>query len=106
MVLNSPVFYVHAQELGALALENELPLVGSYRRLVLSGGLLSYSTDVIDAFYRSAYFVDRILKGARPDQLPYEQTAIVKLVVNTKAARALAIPVPQSVLLRADEVLR
>ena len=106
MVLGSPVFYVHARDLGVMALENKVPLVGSYRSLVVSGGLLSYSTDVTDAFYRAAYFVDRIIKGTRPDQLPYEQTATVKLVVNSKTARALAISVPQSVLLRADEVIR
>jgi putative tryptophan/tyrosine transport system substrate-binding protein len=106
MVLNSPVFYVRAGELGAMALENRVPLVGSYRSLIIPGGLLSYSTDVADAFHRSAYFVDRILNGTRPDQLPYEQTATVRLVVNAKAARVLAISIPQSVLLRADEVIR
>lgn len=105
-VLGSAPLYVRSRQLGEMALENGVPMIGSYRDLVVAGGFMSYSTDITDGFYRSAYFVDRLLKGAKAAELPFEQTATVKLVINSKAASALGIQVPQSVLLRADEILR
>ena len=73
---------------------------------LMLGGLMSYSTDIKDAVYRSAYLVDRVLKGAKAAELPFEQTTNINLVVNMKVAEALKITIPQSVLLRADEVIR
>jgi putative tryptophan/tyrosine transport system substrate-binding protein len=105
-VLGSAPLYVRSHQLGEMALENRVPLVGAYRDLVVAGGFMSYSTDIKDGFYRSAYFVDRLLKGARATELPFEQTANVKLVLNAKTAEVLGIQVPQSILLRADQVLR
>jgi putative ABC transport system substrate-binding protein len=105
-VLGSAPLYVRSRELGEMALANRLPLIGSYRDLVVAGAFMSYSTDIKDGFYRSAYFVDRLLKGARAAELPFEQTANVKLVVNSRTASALGIQLPQSIMLRADEVLR
>ena len=105
-VLGSAPLYVRSRQLGEMALENRVPLVGAYRDLVVAGGFMSYSTDIKDGFYRSAYFVDRLLKGARAAELPFEQTANVKLVLNAKTAEVLGIQVPQSILLRADQVLR
>ena len=105
-VLGSAPLYVRSRQLGEMALKNRLPIVGSYRDLVVAGRLMSYSTDIKDGFYRSAYFVDRLLKGASAAELPFEQTANVKLVINSKTASALGIQVPQSILLRADQVLR
>lgn len=67
---------------------------------------MSYSTDVEDGFYRAAYFVDRLLKGAKPSDLAVEESAKFQLVVNLKTAKALGITIPQSILLRADEVIR
>jgi putative ABC transport system substrate-binding protein len=72
----------------------------------LSFGLISYSTNPRDSFGRAAYFVDPVLKGAKPADIPFEQTANIKLVVNLKTTEALGITLPQSVLLRADEVIR
>ena len=69
-------------------------------------GLMCYSTDVRDGFYRGAYLISRILKGASPAELPFEQTANIKLVVNLKTAKKLGISIPQSVLVRADGLLR
>ena len=105
MVLGSALLYVRSGQLGSMALENKLPLIGQWRALVDSGGLMSYSTDVTDGFYRSAYLVDRLLKGARAADVPLEQTANIKLVVNMKSAQALGIAVPQSILLRADQLV-
>ena len=67
---------------------------------------MSYSTDIKDGFYRSAYFVERLVKGAKASELPFEQTANPKLVLNQKTAKALGIMIPESILLRADEVIR
>jgi putative ABC transport system substrate-binding protein len=105
-VLGSAPLYVRSRNLGELSLENRLPLIGAYRDLVVAGAIMSYSTDIKDGFYRSAYFVDRLLKGATAAELPFEQTDKVKLVINKRAASTLGIQVPQSILLRADEVLR
>jgi putative ABC transport system substrate-binding protein len=67
---------------------------------------MSYSTDIIDSFHRAAYFIDRLLRGAKASDLPFEQSATIKLIVNLKTAKALGITFPQSILLRADEVIR
>lgn len=105
-VLGSAPLYVRSRQLGEMALKNRVPIIGAYRDLVAAGGFMSYSTDIQDGFYRSAYFVDRLLKGARASELPFEQTANVKLVINSKTASALGISVPQSIALRADQLLR
>jgi putative ABC transport system substrate-binding protein len=67
---------------------------------------MSYSTDVMDGFYRGAYYIDRVLKGAKPADLPFEQTANVKLLLNLRTAKAFGITIPDSMLIRADEVVR
>ena len=106
VVLGSAALYVRSRPIGAMALSNKVPTIGAYRDLVEAGGFMSYSTDIKDGFYRTAYFVDRLLKGAKASDLPFEQTADVKLLINAKAAQAIGITVPQSILLRADEVVR
>ena len=106
LVLTSPQFYVKSARLGALALENKLPVASVFYELTKAGGLMSYSTDPAENFHRSAYFIDRLLKGAKPSDLPFEQTENIKPTVNLKAADALGIKVPQSVLLRADSIIR
>jgi len=106
VMLLSPQVYVRRFQLGALALKRGLPAESPFHDLTRAGGLMSYSTDFRDGFYRSAYYVDRLLKGAKPSDLPFEQTANIKFVVNLKTADALGITIPQSILLRADEVIR
>jgi len=70
------------------------------------GGLISYGLELEDAFYRTAYFIDKLLKGAKPSDLPVEESEKLKLVVNLKTAKLLRISLPESILLRADEVIR
>jgi putative ABC transport system substrate-binding protein len=88
-----------------LALRHRLPTVAGLRMFAEAGALVSYSLDLVYAHRRSAAFVDKILKGAKPADLPVEQPTKFELVVNLKTARALGITIPQSILLRADEVI-
>lgn len=106
MLLSSPQVYIRRVQLGALALRRKIATDAPFRDLTEAGGLMSYSTDVIDGFHRAAYFIDRILKGAKPGDLPFEQSETIKLVINLKTAKALGITIPESILLRADEVIR
>ena len=100
----SPTFMFYRDRVAALALKARLPVVSSFASE--HGALISYGGDVNAAFKRVAYYVDRLLKGAKPGELPVEQVAIFRLVVNLKTAKALGLTIPQSILLRADEVIR
>jgi putative ABC transport system substrate-binding protein len=91
--------------LAQFALQERIPLVSGWSFLTEAGGLVSYAPDIPSMFRRSASYVDRILKGAKPSDLPIEQADRVELVVNVKTARVLGITLPQSVLVRADRVL-
>jgi putative ABC transport system substrate-binding protein len=106
VLLFSPEFYVARARIAALAIENRLPVAASTSQYTEAGELLSYGPDNVEAYHRVAYFVDRLLKGAKPSDLPVEQSATFKLVVNLKTAEALGLTIPQSILLRADEVIR
>jgi putative ABC transport system substrate-binding protein len=104
--LMSPALVARSTQIARDALENRLPLMAFPHDFTRAGGLISYGTDLRDNYYRVAYFIDRLLKGTKPRDLPVEQRATLKLVVNLKTAKALGISIPQSVLLRADEVIR
>lgn len=106
MLLSSPQVYGRRLQLGALALKHRLPVESPFHELTRAGGLMSYSTGVSDGFFRSAYYVDQLLKGAKASDLPFEQTANIKFIVNLRTADALGIKVPQSILLRVDEVIQ
>ncbi len=102
----SPISYEHRARIAALALDARLPTMSSFNQIVEAGGLISYGADVFDNWKRTAYYVDRLLKGARPSDLPVEQVSKFKLAINLKTAKALGITIPESILLRADEVIR
>ena len=105
IVLPSPITEVYREQVVALAARHLLPAVYGFRSFVASGGLVSYGIDTTDAFRRSATYVDRILRGAKPSDLPVEHPAKVELAINLKAARALGLTIPPSILARADEVI-
>jgi putative ABC transport system substrate-binding protein len=105
-VLATPVFDSERRRLVDLAAKNRLPTVYSYRSYVEAGGLMSYGPDLADSFRRAATYVDRILKGAKPGDLPVEQPTKFELVINLKTAKALGLTIPQSLLQRGDEVIQ
>jgi putative ABC transport system substrate-binding protein len=104
-VASTPVFDNARRPLVGLAARHRLPAMYSFKYYVDDGGLMSYGPDVIDLFRRAAGYVDRILKGARPGDLPVEQPTKFDLVVNLKTARTLGLTLPPSFLLRADQVI-
>ena len=105
-VVPSPELYINGARLGAQALESGLPLIGETRNLTEAGGLMSYSPEPEEAFYRVGQLIDRLLKGAKASELPIEQMESIKLVVNLKTAKALRLKIPPSVSGRADELIR
>lgn len=94
-----------ARRVAQLALRQKLPALGPARILAEEGGLMSYSGDAIDAYRKAASIVDRVLKGAKPSDLPVEQPTKFELVINLKTAKTLGLTIPSSLLQRADEVL-
>jgi ABC-type uncharacterized transport system substrate-binding protein len=104
-VMPSPLFGRYRERLAELALEHRMPAIYESPEYVKNGGLMSYGPDFIDLFRRSASYVDRILKGAKPADLPIEQPTKFELVINMKTAKALGLTIPPSLLLRADQVI-
>jgi len=101
-----PMFMTQRERVTALAAKHRLPTVYGLRDFVDAGGLMAYSPDFAVMFRRGADYVDKILKGAKPGDLPIEQPTQYQLIVNLKTAKALGITIPESILLRADEVIR
>jgi putative ABC transport system substrate-binding protein len=96
---------VHRAPIILAAARNNVPAVYNLSDFARDGGLLSYGPDVVDNFRRAASYVDRILRGAKPSELPVQFPTKFEMAVNLKTAKALGLTVPQSILLRADEVI-
>jgi putative ABC transport system substrate-binding protein len=105
LVLGGGVFFAHARRIAELAVASRLPTMFGLRPYVEAGGLMSYGARLDDIWYRAAAYVDKILEGAKPADLPVEQPTRFELVINLKTAKALGLTIPQSLLLRADEVI-
>lgn len=106
IVIGSAYTWVHRERLVALAAKHRLPAIYANRDSVLAGGLMSYGPILAEQFRRAAIYIDRILRGARPAELPVEQPTKFELIVNQKTARALGLVFPPSLLLRVDEEIR
>jgi putative ABC transport system substrate-binding protein len=104
-VLPSNVFISERRRLVDLAAKNRLPAVYPWREFANAGGLMSYGANLADNIRRSANYVDKILKGATPGDLPVEQPTKFELVINLKTAKALGLTIPPSLLARADQVI-
>ena len=100
------MFFVHRARLAQLALQNRLPSMSTQWQWVDAGGLISYAPSFPDQWRRAATYVDKILKGAKPADLPIEQPTKFELVINIKTAKALGLTIPQSLLVRADEIIQ
>jgi putative ABC transport system substrate-binding protein len=97
---------MHQQTIVDLLARNRLPAAYPAREFVEAGGLIAYAVNYPDLYFRFASFVDKIFKGAKPGELPVEQPTKFELVINLKTAKALGLSIPQSILLRADEVIQ
>jgi len=106
VVLGENLFYTNRARLHDLAVRNGLGTIWPCRECVADGGLMGYGVNVANLYERAATYVDRILKGAKPADLPVEQPTKFELVINLKTAKALGLTIPQSLLIRADEIIQ
>jgi len=105
-LLGGPLINVNGKRIAGLALKTRLPSVWNGKRYVEAGGLMSYGADEVESYRRVAYFVDRILKGAKPAELPVEQPTQFELVINLKTAMQIGLTIPQWTLMKATKVIR
>lgn len=105
IVLSTPLFIGSTKELADLALKHKVPTMFGSREHVEAGGLLSYSPDRADLYRRAAMYVDKILKGAKPGDLPVQQATKFELAINLATAKVIGLVIPQSVLVRADHII-
>ena len=106
LVLGDPVFLSHRKRIADLAAKGRLPAVSGTREHVEAGGLMAYGPSFPDMFRRAATYVDKILKGAKPAELPVEQPTKFELLINLKTAKQIGLTIPPSVLARADKVIK
>ena len=106
IVVPSPLTFANRSQITSLAQRHRLPTLYGQREYVDAGGLIAYGSNLADAWRRAATFVDKILKGAKPGELPIEQPTKFELVINQKTAKALGLTIPPSLLRRADEVIQ
>jgi putative ABC transport system substrate-binding protein len=105
IIVSSRLMSLQRQEIAAFAARNRIVLAGGWGAWTKDGALLTYGPNTVDVMRRAAVYIDRILKGAKPADLPMERPTRFELTVNMKAAKALGLTIPQSLLLRADKVI-
>jgi putative ABC transport system substrate-binding protein len=104
-VLDDSVTFSYRPSIAELAAENRLPALHGFREAAEAGGLMAYGTNLVDQSRRAAIYVDKVLRGAKPSELPIEQPTKFEFVINLKAAKLLGLTIPQSLLLQADQVI-
>jgi putative tryptophan/tyrosine transport system substrate-binding protein len=104
-VFDDVLMATHKRQILDWAAEVRLPVISQYAEIAEAGGLIAYGPNISDIYRRAAAYVDKILKGAKPSDLPVEQPTKVELVINLKAAKALGLTIPKSLLVRADQVI-
>src|SRR5437867_5264927 len=105
LLIEGPRAVANRAQVADLALRHRLPMMGAFRQVVEAGGLMSYGPDLRDLFRRAAHYVDKILRGARPSELPIEQPTKFAFAINARTAKALGLTIPPALLQRADEVI-
>ena len=106
IVIGDPLLGTYAKRIAELSTKSRLPAIHSTREFPYADGLMSYGANLDDLFRRAAVYVDKILKGAKPGELPVEQPMKFELVINLKTAKALGLTIPPLLLFRADEVIK
>ena len=106
VIVANPLTTVYEQVIVEQAIKNRIPSMGEGGRIVRRGALMSYGSDITELYRRAAAYVDKILKGTKPADLPVEQPTKLELVINLKTAKALGLTIPQSLLVRADEIIQ
>jgi len=105
IIVPDPFLLEESRLIAAQALKHRLPSISALREYAEAGGLMSYGANTVDNFRRAATYVDKILKGAKPGELPFEQPTRYSLVINRKTATALGVTIPQALLRQADELI-
>ena len=105
VVVNSPFMWENRKATLDLVFKHRLPAIYDLEQLVVDGGLISYGINVFEIYRRQAFYVDKILRGAKPDDLPIEQATKFELVINAKTAKALGLTIPAALLARANRVI-
>ena len=106
LALNSPVLNFHRTQVADLAVKNRLPAIYPWPEIVEAGGLMTYGASYTDLFRRIATYVDKILKGTKPTDLPVEQPTKFEFIINLKTAKQIGLTIPPNVLARADRVIK
>lgn len=105
LVLASPMHYLRLRQIADLAIKHRLPAAADFMEFAEAGGLMAYGPSLPDLYRRAATYVDKIFKGAKPSDLPFEQPTKFQLIINLRTAQALGLTIPKSVLVRADHVI-
>ena len=105
LLIGDALIFQHGGQIVDFVTQKRVPSMFDRTELAAAGGLMSYAPDLVDLYRRAAIYVDKILKGAKPADLPIEQPTKFELVINLKTAKALGLTIPQSILLRADQVI-
>ena len=105
-VVSNPIFFNDRQRLAALAAKHRLPTLCEWREMAEAGCLMAYGPNISDLYRRAAMYVDRIVRGATPADLPVERPTKFELTINLKTAKALGLSVPQSLLLQTDQIIQ
>jgi putative ABC transport system substrate-binding protein len=105
VVFSDPLTLSHLRQIADFVTTNRLPMISEIEEFAAAGALITYGASLPDLFRRAALYVDKILKGAKPADLPVEQPTKFELVINLKTAKALGLTIPQSLLVRADQVI-
>ena len=105
LFIADPIFFIHLKRMAELIAASRLPAISNFTEFAMLGGLMGYAPSIPEEFRRAATYVDKILKGAKPGDLPIQQPTQFELIVNLKTAKALGLSIPPSLLVRTDQVI-